>query len=89
MLLLYVCSYYFTLLFIVEKRLLDYTLVPHKLEITASSQREGDPVHAILQFTGASRYWKPATNDIDSCYIDIDLKANHSITAVELRGMYK
>lgn len=74
---------------ILEKKLLDPAFIPHKLGITASSMYspENSPVNCILQFTGPSKYWKPAPNDKDG-YIDINLKANHNITAVELRGTY-
>ena len=75
---------------IVEKKLLDRTLIPHKLEIVASSwlAAENSPAECILHFTGPSRYWKPANQDINGCYIDINLRTNHDITAVELRGSY-
>ena len=75
---------------VVEKKLLDPSLIPHRLEITASSVLgpENTEIHSILQFTGPSRYWKPAKDDINCCYIDINLKSNHNITAVELRGTY-
>ena len=74
---------------VLEKKLLDPTLIPHKLEIVASSTLSPDnsELQSILQFTGPSRYWKPAANDMD-VYIDINLKSNHNITAVELRGTY-
>jgi len=89
-----IISYFFMLLWflIAEKKLLDPTLIPHKLDITASSSSssfENSPVHSILQFTSPSKYWKPAMSDSDGCYIDINLKTNHNITAVELRGLYK
>ena len=83
--------YYFHMyLLVVEKKLLDRTLIPHKLEIVASSWlgAENSPAECILQFTGPSKYWKPAAHDVNGCYIDINLGANHNITAVELRGMY-
>ena len=75
--------------FLVEKKLLDPTLIPHKLEIIASSTLSPDnsELQSILQFTGPSRYWKPALDDMNS-HLDINLKCNHNITAVELRGTY-
>ena len=73
---------------VVERKLLDPALIPHKLEIKASSvlHPENSEKYSILQFTGPSQYWKPSNNGASS-YIDIDLKSNHNITAVELRGM--
>ena len=76
----------------VEKKLLDPNLIPRKLDMAASSSlpgAENSPDQCILQFTDPNKYWKPAKHNAKNCYIDIDLKANHNITAVELRGRYK